>query len=136
MVGTPAMARRQGAVKSEPLEKPKAMLIDAENITGRKTINLDRPVVKIGRGVHNDIIIPQNTISGSHAVIELKGGDFFLEDQRSKNKTRLNGKEIKPHVPEKLKSGDEITLDAYTFIILIALQIPAGDTIKSGGLRG
>ncbi|MEW6672261.1 MAG: FHA domain-containing protein, partial [Thermodesulfobacteriota bacterium] len=110
---------------------PQAMLIDIKNITGRKTIMLEKPLTTIGRGVHNDLDIPKTSISGSHATIEYKNGNFFLEDQRSKNTTGLNGKAVEPFSPQKLKSGDEITFDVYKFIFLLEHQTPTGDTKES-----
>ena len=110
---------------------PQAMLIDIKNITGGKTILLDKTITTIGRGVHNDVDIPKTSISGSHATIEYKTGNFFLEDQRSKNTTSLNGKAVEPFSPQKLKSGDEITFDIHKFIFLLEHQTPTGDTEES-----
>lgn len=110
---------------------PQALMIDVKNITGKKTLLLNKDAIKIGRGVHNDIDIAQNSISGSHAVIQYKDGSFYLEDQRSKNKTFLNGEEIAPHTLMKLKSGDEIVFDIYRFIFLLEQQTPSGDTNES-----
>jgi pSer/pThr/pTyr-binding forkhead associated (FHA) protein/Mg-chelatase subunit ChlD len=107
---------------------PQAMLIDVKNITGKKTLILNKSVIKIGRGVHNDVAINQHSVSGSHAAIQYKEGSFYLEDQRSKNKTRLNGEEIAQHTPTKLKSGDEIMIDIHRFIFLLEQQTPSGDT--------
>ncbi|MDF1590298.1 MAG: FHA domain-containing protein [Desulfobacterales bacterium] len=110
---------------------PQAMLIDIKNVTGRKTIMLDKTITSIGRGVHNDVDIPKTSISGSHATIEYKNGNFFLEDQRSKNTTRLNGTAVEPFSPQKIKSGDEITFDIHKFIFLLEHQTPTGDTEES-----
>ncbi|NQT68653.1 MAG: FHA domain-containing protein [Desulfobacteraceae bacterium] len=107
---------------------PQAMLIDVKNITGKKTLILNKSVIQIGRGVHNDVAIDQHSVSGSHAAIQYKKGSFYLEDQRSKNKTRLNGEELAPHTPTKLKSGDEIVIDIHKFIFLLEQQTPSGDT--------
>lgn len=110
---------------------PQCMLIDIKNITGKKTIMLEKTITTIGRGVHNDLDIPKASISGSHAVIEYKDGHFYLEDQRSKNTTTLNGKAVAPFSPQKLKSGDEIAFDVYKFIFLLEHQTPTGDTEES-----
>ncbi len=109
-------------------EIPRAILIDIKNVTGSKTLNLHKRVINIGRGVHNNLVIPQKTVSGTHATIRYKENVFCLEDQRSTNKTRLNGKEVKPYSPMKLKSGDEILFDEYKFIFLLEYQVPFGDT--------
>lgn len=120
--------RRQVVTAPDASARPQAMLIDVKNITGKKTVLLDKSVIQIGRGVHNDIAIDQHSVSGSHAIIQYKDGSFYLEDQRSKNKTLLNGAEIAPNTPIKLKSGDEIVFDIYKFIFLLEQQTPSGDT--------
>jgi pSer/pThr/pTyr-binding forkhead associated (FHA) protein len=107
---------------------PQAVLIDAQNITGKKTFILAKRKTKIGRGVHNEIAISEKSISGSHAIIEYKHGAFYIEDQRSTNKTFINREEIEPYAPRKLKSGDEIMFDVYKFIFLLERQLPTGDT--------
>ncbi|MFC1813629.1 FHA domain-containing protein [Thermodesulfobacteriota bacterium] len=110
---------------------PQAMLIDVKNITTKKTFALSKKVIKIGREVNNDVIIPEETVSSFHATIENRNDSFYLEDQRSKNKTFLNGEEIKPDSPKKLKSGDEIMINIYKFIFLLERQFPTGDTGES-----
>ncbi|MFC1534252.1 FHA domain-containing protein, partial [Thermodesulfobacteriota bacterium] len=107
---------------------PKAILIDVKNITGKKTIRLEKSISKIGRGPGNDIEISEDTISGLHATIEYMDGFFYLEDQRSKNKTSLGGEEVEAHSPKKLKSGDEIMFDIHKFIFLLEYELPSGDT--------
>ena len=99
-----------------------------KNITSQKTFVLEKRRITIGRGVHNDIAIPETSISGSHATIQFKEGFFYLEDQRSTNKTHLNGKEIEPFLSTKLKSGDEIKFDIHKFIFMLERQLPSGDT--------
>lgn len=120
--------RRQVVSMPDASARPQAMLIDVKNVTGKKTVLLDKSLIKIGRGVHNDVAIDQHSVSGSHATIQYKDGSYYLEDQRSKNKTRLNGEEISPNTPIKLKSGDEIVFDIYKFIFLLEQQTPSGDT--------
>jgi pSer/pThr/pTyr-binding forkhead associated (FHA) protein len=117
-------------------ELPKAILVDADNITGKKTIRLIKRINKIGRGAGNDIEIAKDNISGLHATIEYKDSFFFLEDQKSKNKTCLGGEEMKPHKPQKLKSGDEILFDNYKFIFLLEYELPSGDTGETSVEKG
>jgi len=117
-----------GRTKPPPI--PQAVLIDAQNITGKKTFILDKRKTKIGRGVHNEIAISEKSISGSHATIEYKDGSFYIEDQRSTNKTCINREAIEPYAPRKLKSGDEIMFDVYKFIFLLERQLPTGDTAR------
>jgi pSer/pThr/pTyr-binding forkhead associated (FHA) protein len=89
-------------------------------------------MINIGRGSNNDVSIPQDTVSGFHATIQYKNETFYLEDQRSTNRTYLNGEEMKPYSPKRLKSGDEIIFADYRFVFLIAYQTPAGETTRVG----
>ena len=116
----------------EDLSMPQALLVDVKNITSKKTLILDKRMINIGRGSNNDVAIPQDTVSGFHATIECRDDTFYLEDQRSTNKTCLNGEEMKPYSPKRLKSGDEIIIADYRFVFLIAYQTPAGETTRVG----
>jgi len=109
-------------------ELPRAILVDVKNITGKKTIRLKKRINKIGRGTGNDVKINENSVSGLHATIEYRDGFFYLEDQRSKNRTFMGNSEMKSNTPEKLKSGDEINIDTYKFIFLLEYELPSGDT--------
>ncbi|HJX34975.1 MAG TPA: FHA domain-containing protein [Desulfatiglandales bacterium] len=120
--------RQQDSVAQEIPAIPKAILVDVKNITGEKTIHLKKRINRIGRGSGNEVEIREDSISGLHAVIEYRDGYFYLEDQRSKNKTTLGGVELEPHAPGKLKSGDEIVFDVYKFIFLLEYELPSGDT--------
>ncbi len=107
---------------------PQAMVIDIRNITGKKTMAFYKDIIKIGRGVQNDVDISESSISGSHATIQYRDQSFYIEDLRSTNKTRLNGIELEPYTPMKLKSGDELIFDVYKFIFLLEKQTPSGET--------
>lgn len=129
-----AVARRQQDSEVQEIPAiPKAILVDLINVTGKKTIQLKKRINRIGRGSGNEIEIQKESISGLHAIIEYRDGFFFLEDQRSKNKTSLGGVELEPHVPGKLKSGDEVAFDVYKFIFLLEYELPSGDTGEGTG---
>jgi len=130
---TESFGKQQETTVKELPPLPQAIMVDVENITGKKTIRLKKVINKIGRGAGNDIDISQHSVSGLHATIEYRNGFFYLEDQRSKNKTALGGVEIHPHVPTKLKSGDEIMFDIYKFIFLLEYEPPSGDTGEGKG---
>lgn len=116
---------------SSPPAQPQAMLVDTENITGRKTIRLEKARTQIGRGPANDIAIERTAVSGAHAVVEYHNGTFYLIDQRSANGTRLNAAAMPPFAPQPLKSGDDIRFDTHRFIFLIEGQEPSGETDPS-----
>lgn len=49
------------------------------------------PVTGIGRAASNLIVLNSNYISNEHALITLRGQQWWLEDLKSRNGTTLNG---------------------------------------------
>jgi pSer/pThr/pTyr-binding forkhead associated (FHA) protein/Mg-chelatase subunit ChlD len=96
-----------------------ASVRDLGGHTGTHTHRLDKRTVRIGREARtNDIVIPHETVSSQHAVIEFRDGSFYLRDLRSSNGTFVKGKKISDsesirEVP--LKHGDRVRFDAYEF---------------------
>ena len=111
---------------------PKAELIDVDNVSGLKALAIHKRITRIGRDPDNDLVIPLETVSGLHALIEYRDGFFLLEDQRSTNRTYLGGEAVAPHSPKRLKSGDEIRFNGCAFVFLLEQQLPSGDTGERG----
>jgi len=114
--------------KEEP-PMPQAELIDEQSIISKHSIKIEKRIVRIGRDLNNDIIIPKKTISALHATITYEKNGYYLEDQRSSNYTRLNDKKVKSHTPIRLKSGDVITFDVYRFRFILPFQALSGETV-------
>jgi hypothetical protein len=76
-----------------------------------KEFRLTRHRTSIGRRSSNDIQIDNLAVSGEHAVLELVGQIYFIEDQKSTNGTSVNGEKIKRH---PLRDGDEIKIGKYS----------------------
>jgi hypothetical protein len=72
----------------------------------------------IGRAKSNDIRIVDFAISRSHAVIEFVSGSYLIQDCRSRNGTRINGRPVRV-TPERLSDGDIISLGRYEFSFLL-----------------
>jgi pSer/pThr/pTyr-binding forkhead associated (FHA) protein len=75
---------------------------------------LDRPLITIGRGDTNDIVINEKRVSRAHAEIRYDRGAFTLHDQASQNGVYLNGARITRPAP--LKDRDLIMICGYEFI--------------------
>jgi len=62
------------------------------------------------REIHPDIQIndPSMTLGRKHALIMNTEGTWAVEDQNSRNKTRLNGEVLQPYEPRPLKDGDTL----------------------------
>lgn len=65
--------------------------------------------VTIGRGLVNDIILPDPHVSARHAEILHDGTDWILRDLGSENGIQIGGTALR-HAEARLKSGDEFTI--------------------------
>jgi pSer/pThr/pTyr-binding forkhead associated (FHA) protein len=73
---------------------------------------LNKPSLSIGRGPGNDVQIPDQTVSGTHARLSLQlDGTWLLEDLGSTNGTFVNGQRIQRQV---VKRGDQLRLGNAT----------------------
>jgi pSer/pThr/pTyr-binding forkhead associated (FHA) protein len=75
-----------------------------------KEVQLTKDRTTLGRRPYNDIVIDNLAVSGEHAVLQMTGGEVFLEDLNSTNGTYLNGKAIKK---QQLQNGDSIEIGKY-----------------------
>jgi hypothetical protein len=71
----------------------------------------------IGRTQENDILMNDFAISRSHAIVELRGEDYYLKDLGSSNGTYVNGKLIEDR-GTLLRDGDAVRFARYDFIFL------------------
>jgi adenylate cyclase len=79
---------------------------------GKKGIlELHKPVVTIGRGNANDLVLADSSVSRFHAVIKLNQGAVRIADRGSTNGVVLNGSRI--HEESELKNGDIAQLGRY-----------------------
>ncbi len=84
---------------------PKIQIITPDGDETRYALDIDS--VKIGRNGTNDIVVDEDSMSGQHAVLNLRaGGNYELTDSGSTNGTRVNGERISE--PVLLKDGDEL----------------------------
>ena len=65
-----------------------------------------QPVTSIGRSPANTISIPEPYASAQHALLTLREGQWWLEDQGSRNGTLLNGTRVAG--PTVVSAGDVI----------------------------
>jgi hypothetical protein len=82
-----------------------AWLLDRAN---NRRYDLYAGTSRIGRKPENDVMLPDNSVSKSHAMIVEANGHFTLKDDNSSFGTKLNGKKIYNEM--SLQDGDEIGL--------------------------
>lgn len=78
------------------------------------TTDTGEDVFKIGRSTGRHFkekgvsLYKDKEISTTHAKIEMRNGSVFLIDVRSTNGTQVNGEDLEPQAPVKLKEGDVV----------------------------
>ena len=90
----PPMASAQ-PTPSAPATPPIATLevINEGPMKGKK-FNIFSALTNIGRGAHNDIVISDESLSGSHAKILKRDGAWWVQDQGSTNGTYVGGRRV------------------------------------------
>ena len=71
--------------------------------------------ILLGRDLHCDFPLPDDTVSVRHARLSYHHGQWWLEDLGSTNKTRLNDEDLT--IPTVVISGDEIQCGKTSLII-------------------
>jgi Ca-activated chloride channel family protein len=71
-----------------------------------RSYDLAGDVIRIGRAVHNEIIIEEKGVSRFHSQIRREGADWFIEDLGSTNGTMVGGSRIAQ--PHRLSVGDVV----------------------------
>ncbi len=104
----PGMARKEGDFtevldEEETGEHPKLVIVGEKFFGSEFPINKD--VITIGREVGNDIIIQEESISRTHAIIYHEEGRYWIQDQDSLNGVKVNGELVGE---ADIKHGDEI----------------------------
>lgn len=69
----------------------------------------------IGRTPSNDLPVPNEHVSGLHAVLERRAGLLVIEDQGSRNGTFVNGRKVT--AAHTLHDGDELLIATTKFLV-------------------
>ena len=107
----------------------------------RGLFELTKPLVTIGRGSANDLVLNDSSISRFHAVVKDADGNLVLADRGSTNGVIVNGKRITADVA--LKPGDIVKIGVYELgleqvvepeVIVKQAEIPSGlnDVLRGG----
>lgn len=81
---------------------------------GQQIYRIEKPVIKIGRQLDNDIIVEDKRVSRWHAQIKYQqDGQFTVYDLGSTNGITINNT---PHMRQHiLRNGDSFTIGSYDF---------------------
>lgn len=82
----------------------------------KKTFDLTKPTVVIGRKTDADLRIPLADISRSHCEFTLQNGNVRVRDLDSSNGTFVNGEQV---TEKSIEPGDEIRLGPVIFTVQI-----------------
>ena len=96
---------------------------------------VDRLVWKVGRSAKNEIVIRDDRVSRSHAMIQRSGElSYILIDLGSRNGAYVNGRRVS--VPVELNDGDRITLCSHEFVFEHAIVDDPEDEKKVEEITG
>lgn len=94
--------------------QPSAKLVRKQDET---VYQINGGKVVVGSGAIADIRIDNKAVSRIHAVIECTDGNYYIEDNQSKNGSFVNGKRLRPDTREALYDGMTLRLanEDFTF---------------------
>ena len=110
----------------------------------RGMLELTKPLVTIGRGTANDLVLPDNSVSRFHAVIKCQDGNAFIADRNSTNGVVIDGNRITGE--QQLRHNDVAHLGSYELryeevrdsgILIKSADIPGtlNDVLRGSGRR-
>ena len=91
-----------------------------------------KPIL-VGRTGNVPVLLPNSSVSRKHCEIREEGGQFILEDLKSANGTRVNGKLLK--APHQLTDGDHIQCGEVSVFYEHKDEAVGKATVKSKGLQ-
>jgi pSer/pThr/pTyr-binding forkhead associated (FHA) protein len=100
-------------MSSDTEPKPTSTPSAAFLIVIRQIFPLDRETVKVGRGLENQLVIDDPSVSRQHVNIHTSSGEVVIQDLDSSGGTYVNGKQV---TQELLRSGDIISLAGVTML--------------------
>ncbi len=92
-------------------ELAKLIIIEGENIGDIYEIVDDATL--IGRGSYCEILINDQAASRRHSIISYENGKYIIQDNASRNGTKVNDRKVKNKI---LKNGDKITIGTTVFL--------------------
>jgi hypothetical protein len=82
------------------------------------------PVLTLGQGSQNDVVLGDDSVSTTHARLEYASGAWLITDLGSTNGTYLEGTRLPPNVPTPLPYGSQVRFGGLR---LVFDRVPAAD---------
>lgn len=89
-----------------------------------RTFEYDQPVITVGRGEVNDIVLPTGKVSKRHARLEISPQGLVLTDLKSTNGTYVNGRKVV--APVLIGEGDRVHVGEFVIELKSATGLPSG----------
>lgn len=106
-------------VDSTPPPLPQQVLAVLVEKSSGRNLRVTSGRVSIGRGTKNDIILPHNSVSRAHAVLQIEPNGFMaITDLQSLNGTFVNNTRVTES--QKLRFGDAIKIGDVMLILQTA----------------
>lgn len=94
-VPSPAPAAAAAVPNATDTRPPLATLeVTSEGLLRGRRFDLRVPLVNVGRGPHNDVVLPDDSVSDSHAKLQKREGGWHVVDMGSTNGTYVAGRRI------------------------------------------
>ena len=93
---SPVFAATPGLATTQPGTNPLLATLEILNdgsLKGKR-FRIERPLAHIGRSAHNDVRLADSSVSGSHATLMLRGGNWYVSDHESTNGTYIDGERM------------------------------------------
>ncbi|NUQ20105.1 MAG: FHA domain-containing protein [Gemmatimonadaceae bacterium] len=92
------------------------------------------PLTHVGRGAHNDIVLPDDSVSDSHAKIQKREAGWYVVDMGSTNGTYVGGQRISGEAVLKGQSSVRFGKIRTTFTPAAEPRDASGSTRVIAGL--
>jgi pSer/pThr/pTyr-binding forkhead associated (FHA) protein len=122
---TVRLPRRAESAAPEPPLLATLELVGNGVLKGKR-FRLTRPLVHVGRGSNNDVVLADKSVSSTHATLQRRGSDWFVVDAGSRNGTYVDGERLGKE--QKIAAACELRFGGVKALFrALAAGAPAGD---------
>lgn len=112
-------------------DRPLATLSTPGDSTDADAIPISLPIVQIGQGPQNDVVLDDDSVSTHHARLEYTDGSWRLIDLESRNGTYVDGVRLAPGVPTPLLDDAMVGFGALKFAFRTLADGDPADVLAS-----